>query len=354
MRLNHLYTAKSPRTLFEEELQPLESSRYPQITSYKNVDSTPRINLSNKLDELDQIAKGNPALAYRKLREAIDSDVVSGLRGKHLYDSVMGDASEKLNNDGLPDYIVVAGDIDNMSHINDKSGLGTDGGTAVLAYAGELIETRFKNASDTMAYRKDSDSFAILTFIGDKSIREAQKVFVDMLTRCIWISNKLASTGMSHPNWPSERSVQPTISFSISTSDKSAFGLLHHIKAGDAGRKPLKYVIIPDSDLRHTLGLSVDDINRIKSQAPDGIDVVSAGSSEIVYESQAPIDSVREKSGAVVVECSYGDIPENRRSQLSAFNEAKNRFTKEPVGAVLLDAKRGIYGPLKEAYKYPA
>lgn len=338
----------------EESSQPLESSRYHPVQRFRQTDALPAIQMKNELATLDNLARRDPARAYRQLRSLIDRDVTTGLRGRAEYSKIMGESSDELSDGGLPQQIVIAADVDNMAHMNEKSGLGTSGVNSVLKYIGELFENRFGSAQDVSVYRNGSDSFAVTIFIGDKDVGKAQAVFVDALSRCIWISNTLATTGVSNEGWSSERSIQPTISFGISTSDGSANGILDNIKAGGDGRKPLKYVVVIDSDLRQTLGLSVDDINRIKSQAPKGIDVVSTDPSEFVYESKMPVDQVREQPGALVVECSYRDMPGNRKKELGLYRESKNRYLKEPVGAVLLDAERGIYGPLKEAYQYPS
>lgn len=355
MRLNHLYTSKSSRTLMEESSQPLDPARLHPIQRSRVTQNLPRIQWKNRLATLDRLSRRDPASAYRQLRDLVDRDVTTGLQGRARYQEVMGEASDEVNDNGLKDYIVISADVDNVAHMNEKSGLGTHGVNSILSYIGELFENKFEGAEGVDIFRTGSDSFAVTVLTKGKDLGKVQAMFVDILRRCIWISNTLATTGMSNEGWPAERSVQPTISFGISTSDASANGIMDNIKAGGEGRQPIKYVIVADSDLRHSLGLSIDDINRIKAQAIQGIDMASADPDELIYfESQTPVDQVRDTPGAIVVECSYGDMPKRRKQELSMYRESKNRYLKEPVGAVLLDAERGIYGPLKEAYKYPS
>ena len=190
MRLDHLYTSKSSRTLMEESSQPLESSRYHPINRFMQTDTKPAIQMKNELAELDRLARRDPARAYRQLRQLIDRDITTGLKGRAEYSKIMGESSNELSDNGLPQQIVIAADVDNMAHMNEKSGLGTSGVNSILKYIGELFENRFGSAQDVGVYRNGSDSFAVTIFIGDKDIGQAQATFVDALSRCIWISNR--------------------------------------------------------------------------------------------------------------------------------------------------------------------
>ena len=99
--------------------------------------------------------------------------------------------------------------------------------------------------------------------------------------------------------------------------------------------------------------LSPDQINALKQQgqAVEGLGIVSVDPDEAVFED---IEQARDKPGVVMLECSYRDIPEQRKKEIRASNESKNRYLQEPVGAVVIDDVRGTYAPLKEPFKYPA
>lgn len=358
MRLDHLYSGGPRRVLAEEQSTPLEPSRYPPISEHVKAAFTPNIDVTSELKRLDQLARRDPASAYRAMRELIDMDLITGLKGQAEFYGRMGELEEAAGvqpPNGVGDYLVVAADLDATKHLVEKSGLGHLGVSTVMQKVGELLKKAFGRDPKVNLYHKHGDEFAVVRYIGDEDLAGVQAAFVDVLRRCIMVANALASKGFAHDGWPAERRVQPTISFGISTSDQAADSILTHLKSGDAGRRPLKYVVVIDRDLRNKLGLSVDDINRLKVQAPPEVGVVEMEPREAVFEEKSPVDEVRERPGAVIVECSFGDIPEHRRMELAAVRRQKRGYLNAPAGAMVIPTGqfRSSCFPLKEQYKFP-
>jgi len=165
------------------------------------------------------------------------------------------------------------------------------------------------------------------------------------------VSNKLASTGFYLEGWVEQRRVQPTISFGISTTDTSADGVLTHVKSG----KNMKYAITVDRDLRFDLGLSAQQMSQyilsLRKSQPPGVSISSIDAPDIaVYESKMPIEDVRNKQGAVVLDCSWKEVPPDQKKRIAETRESKRSYLHgQPPGVMRLG--RGTYIPLKEPYK---
>tara|TARA_R100001244_G_scaffold25113_4_gene25582 strand:+ start:47736 stop:48806 length:1071 start_codon:yes stop_codon:yes gene_type:complete len=355
MKLEDLYGKRSYRGVLKESSDlPLDPIRYPPVSGHRPVENSLAINMCEELERLDDLSKSNPGSAYKELRDLVEKDVVTGLKGGHVFKALHAEASDDVNENGLKNFIYVVGDVDDARHLNEKSGLGTIGVNSVIGYIGNLITSQFGGSSRAECYRLGGDTFAVSVYVGDTDKDRAQRIFADVIKRCILMSNTLAGQGFHHEGWSPERRVQPTISFGISDSVNGALGLMSHIKAGDSGRKPLKYMIVTDRDLRHKLEISVDDINRLKTQGSGGLglDMMSVDSNEGLIE--ADMKDAGNKPGVTMVECGWTDVPSGRKKNLGAFNESKNRYnSKEPAGAAIVDERRGTCVPLKEQFKYP-
>ena len=414
MRLDNLNGRRSLRLLFEEDTGlPLEPSRYPPILKHLPGDGVSDHDIGSKLKAMarDGVSPDEWRDAYKELAKHIQMNPISGLPGGYEYGSLVDKAaasSKAKKKFGEPEqYIVVAADVDNMQHLNDKSGLGHKGGNAVLKYIGQLFQEAFA-IENTQIFHPSGDEFRVISYIGnDKKGREMPKEqikarFVRLLQGCMEASNKLASTGVYQPGWEDSRRVQPTISFGISTTDEAANGVLTHVKTGASGGKPLKYAITIDRDLRYDLGFNPEELsywlNTIK-KGPGDISISSADSPEVmayngnatdmpatqrqrsgqpkpsgqalrpytgrtlsagknvlgiaIIETKLPMETERERQGALVLEASWSEVPDNQKGVLKRVREQKGAYRGADSGQAMRvgDGPFAKWVPIKENYQ---
>ena len=248
-----------------------------------------------------------------------------------------------------------------MKFLNDKTGLGHAGVNAILQSIGKLFSESFGRIANTKAFHPHGDEFRIISFIGDLRPEEAQMQFARLIQGCLEVANGLASTGFYLEGWEDQRRVQPTISFGVSTTDSSADGILTHVKTGASSGKEMRYFIVIDRDLRYDLGLNPEEMNKqIQSlnQTYDKVDIVSADAPEVaaydaermpgIAESKVPMDDVRGKPGAPVLECSWSEITPHRKKELELLQRQKRAYLEHPAGVAKVGKN---YIPLKETFK---
>ena len=368
MRLDNLYN--NSRLLLKEgdTGQSLEPSRYPAVRRHILAKRKPTLNMEEEVEKLknmafeysrDQdpsnydeavVALRRSQAAFARLLQQLQVNPISGLRGANSYDKLSSHINEtiiaKTDTQDLSKYIVIAADVDDMGHINNKTGLGHPGGSSILQTIGGLFE-KFFNIENTKLFHPSGDEFRVVTYIGDADVESARIRFSQLLRGCIELSNYLTSSGFYLEGWTDDHRVQPTISFGISTSDDAADGLLTHVKIGASGRKPMKYVVVIDRDLRNNLGFSADELNKYVN-AKSVVDIMTADTSDMVHEDKSPMNEVQGAQGAVIAEASYSAIPEGRRRVLNATRKHKRLYLEQP-GGVLREGKN--YYPLNEPFK---
>lgn len=390
MRLDNLYKIKSLLSEAEDTGQPLEPSRYPAIRRHALAKYEPAIDIEKELESLKDMAYAYPPpwlfggegrkaggvkppdyeeavkayrraqAAFRKLLQKLQLNPMSGLRGESEYQRLSALAQQssakrvKFGGTGPGEYIVVAADVDNMKYLNDKTGLGHAGVNSILQNIGDLFK-RYFQIENTKLFHPHGDEFRVISYLGGTA--DPKLRFARLVEGCIGVSDALASTGFYVEGWEDQRRVQPTISFGISTTDTAADGLLTHVKTGASSGKEMKYVIVVDRDLRYDLGLNPEEMNKyIQSlrRQSDSAQVVALDSPEVaaydsgVSESKVPMDEVRKKPGAVVLEASWSEITPHRKKELEAVRRQKRAYLEQPGGVMKVGKN---YYPLKEPYK---
>jgi hypothetical protein len=169
------------------------------------------------------------------------------------------------------------------------------------------------------------------------------------------VANGLASTGYYLPGWEDTRRVQPTISFGVSTNETAADGVLTHVKTGASSGKPMKYALTLDRDLRFELGLTSEQMNayvsQLNSQTPSGFEIQSADGPDVaMYEGKMPMEDVRGKEGAVMLECSWDEVPPQRKKEVELLRQQKRAYLNQDNPPGVLKIGGNVYIPLKEGF----
>lgn len=365
MRLNKLYRGKV--TIGEDRAHPLELQRLPPVHQrISALPFKPAIGLNNTVEDLDKKAlpDANPDLlalpieeqlkmarrAYNDLKMEIRKHPVSGLtKNTHLKNP--------------QDYIVIVGDVDNMKWLNSESGLGHKGVNTVLRTIGKLLREHFEYQSPvggsgvagsgirhTRAYHPHGDEFVVVSYVKGLSKRYASQRLVALLETAVDVANSLASVGFTHENDLDQmhpHGVQATMSFAISDDVKKAHTLLAKAKS------EAKYSLVIDSDLLEKLDTKHHCNRELKallercSNVGDSIPITVMGESQ-----NKALDMLRNRKGIMLLECSYGGVPENDRMELEEILREKWAYLTQPGGIFTIAVGPDDYDylPLKEAY----
>jgi hypothetical protein len=365
MRLNKLYRGKV--TIGEDRTHPLELQRLPPV--HQRISALPfkaASSLNNTVEELDRkvLPDTNPDIlglpieeqlkmarkAYNELKMEIRKHPISGLaKNTHLKNP--------------QDYIIIVGDVDNMKWLNTDSGLGHKGVNTVLRTIGKLLNEKFEYQSPvggsgvagsgirhTRAYHPHGDEFVIVSYVKGLSKRYASQRLVALLETAVDVANTLAGVGFTHESDLDNmhpQGVQATMSFAISDDLKKAHTLLAKAK-GEA-----KYSLVIDSELLDKLDTRTHCNRELKgiiercSNVNDSIPITVMGESQ-----NKALDILKGRKGIMLLECSYGGIPENDRMELEELLREKWAYLTKPGGVftVALGPEDYDYLPLKEAY----
>jgi len=384
MRLDRLFDNNS-KILAEanDTGLPLEPSRYPSIAKHQVADFKAPVDIESVIDRLQAMAFKYPidenppnyneavsALrssqdAFRQLMHQLQLNPISGLRGHHEFAKRSSDANKatsqhrELQRSGPSPYIVVAGDVDNMAYLNKM--LGHEGTNKVLSDVGNLFNKFLGRIENVKMYHPHGDEFAVIAYVDGLDGDSARMRLVEIVRGCMLLSDTLASTGYYVKGWEDTRRVQPTISFGVSTTYKSADGCLTHVKTGASGGKPMKYTLTLDRDLRFELGMTNEQmsayVSKLAASSPQGFEISSCDGSQgddvSVVENKMPMENARGKEGVVVLECSYDEMTPQRKDELSRIRQAKTAYMRNnnPPGAIRIT--EGVYAPLKEGFVGP-
>lgn len=389
MRLDKLHRVNP--LLFEDNnasLTPLDPARYPNIKKHALAQHQMPEGVAEQVQRLKELVSEFPPgvdppdydsavealrdcqTAFKQLLLRSQTNAISGLLGESEYSSINENINsfnakkEKfgVNQNG---YIVIAADMDDTQYLNDKSGLGHLGVNGIFQNVGKLFKQFLGPIKNVKFYHPQGDEFRAVADVSNLSEEQVRVQFSRLILACLNIADHLASTGFYLEGWDDSRRIQPTISFGVSTSEAAADGILTHVKAGASSGKPMKYAVIIDRDVRHDLGLTPDSLGQyvqaLQEKAATDAKVIAVDSNDVsaydyhspmgksgMMENKTPMDEVRNRSGAVMLECSWSEVPSHRKQELAKLREQKRGYLKRPVGAMKVGDR---YYPLNSALK---